>query len=215
MDKKQMAACIDHTLLKATATPDEIKKLCQEGNEYQFASVCVNSCNVPLCVSLCEIPVASVVGFPLGAMSTAAKVAETTQAVADGAAEIDMVINIGWAKAGLWPQVEDDIRQVVKAASGHTVKVIIETALLSDDEKRQACQAAMRAGANYVKTSTGFSTAGATEADVQLMRAVVGDQLGVKASGGIRDLDGALRMIRAGANRLGASAGIQIVGAMH
>lgn len=215
MDQKQMAGYIDHTLLKATATPAEITKLCQEGNQYQFASVCVNSGYVPLCVSLCQIPVASVVGFPLGAMSTIAKAAETTQAIKDGAAEIDMVINIGWAKAGLWPEVEADIHQVVLAAAGHTVKVIIETALLTDDEKQQACQAAVRAGAHYVKTSTGFSTAGATEADVRLMRSVVGDKLGVKASGGIRDLAGALRMIEAGASRLGASAGIQIVEAMH
>lgn len=209
-----MASYIDHTLLKATATPAEITQLCQEGNQHQFASVCVNSAYVPLAFSLSDIPVAAVVGFPLGAMSSAAKAFETAQAVADGAEEIDMVINIGWAKAGLWPQLTEDIQQVVAAAKGRTVKVIIETALLTDDEKRLACQAAVQAGANFVKTSTGFSTGGATEADVRLMRAAVGEQLGVKASGGIRDLDAALRMIAAGANRLGASAGVQIVGAL-
>lgn len=213
MEARALAGYIDHTLLKATATPEEIRQLCSEGNQYRFASVCVNSSHVPLAVSLSEIPVAAVVGFPLGAMSSAAKAFETRQAIADGASEIDMVINLGWAKAGLWKEVEADIRQVVEAAAGRPVKVIVETALLTDGEKQQACQAASRAQAAFVKTSTGFSTGGATEADVRLMRSVVGDGLGVKASGGIRDLDTALRMIAAGANRLGASAGVQIVGA--
>lgn len=214
MNRQEMASYIDHTLLKATATPAEIRQLCREGNQYRFASVCVNGGNVALAVSESEIPVAAVVGFPLGAMSSACKAAETVQAVADGASEIDMVMNIGWAKAGLWTEVEQDIRLVVEAAQGHTVKVIIETALLTDEEKRQACRAAVAAGAHFVKTSTGFSTAGATEADVCLMRAEVGEAVGVKASGGIRDLPTALRMIAAGANRLGASAGVQILEAM-
>ncbi len=214
MNRQEMASHIDHTLLKATATPEEIKLLCQEGNQFRFASVCVNGGNVALAVSESKIPVAAVVGFPLGAMNSACKAAETAQAIADGASEIDMVMNIGWAKAGLWSQVEQDIRLVVVAAAGHTVKVIIETALLTDDEKRQACRVAVAAGAHFVKTSTGFSTAGATEADVSLMRSVVGESVGVKASGGIRDLPTALRMIAAGANRLGASAGVKILEAM-
>lgn len=214
MNRQEMAGYIDHTLLKATATPDEIRQLCREGNQHRFASVCVNGGNVALAVSASDIPVAAVVGFPLGAMSSVGKAAETVQAITDGASEIDMVMNIGWAKAGLWPQVEQDIRLVVEAAQGHVVKVIIETALLTDEEKRQACRVAVAAGAHFVKTSTGFSTAGATEADVRLMRAEVGERVGVKASGGIRDLSTALRMIAAGASRLGASAGVQILEAM-
>lgn len=214
MNKQQLARYIDHTLLKATATPDQIRQLCREGNEHHFASVCVNGCNVALAVSESQIPVAAVVGFPLGAMNSACKAAETIQAIADGAGEIDMVLNIGWAKAGLWQQVEQDIRLVVEAARGHVVKVIIETALLSDDEKRQSCRCAVAAGAQFVKTSTGFSTAGATTTDVRLMREVVGDRLGVKASGGIRDLSTALCMIEAGASRLGVSAGVEIVAAL-
>ncbi|MGI6358114.1 MAG: deoxyribose-phosphate aldolase [Bacillota bacterium] len=215
MNKQELATMIDHTLLKPTATPKQIEQLCREGNEHRFASVCVNGSYVALAASLSKIPVAAVVGFPLGATSTAAKAAEAAQAVADGAREIDMVQNIGWAKAGLWSQVEDDIRQVVQAAKGATVKVIIETALLTDDEKRQACLAAMRAGAHFVKTSTGFSTAGATVEDVRLMRSVVGDSLGVKAAGGISDLETAQRMIAAGASRLGASAGVKIITPLH
>ncbi len=211
MDSRMLASYIDHTILKPTATPTEISKLCAEGNEYRFASVCVNGCYVKQAVTESEIPVAAVVGFPLGAMSSVAKAAETRQAVQDGAAEIDMVINIGWAKAGMWQQVQDDIRAVVEAAQGVLVKVIIETALLTGEEKRQACQAAVAAQAHFVKTSTGFSTAGANEEDVKLMRSVVGDKLGVKASGGIRNLDTALAMIAAGANRLGVSAGVQII----
>lgn len=211
MDRKTLASYIDHTNLKPTATPDDIRRLCAEGNEYRFASVCVNGGYVRLAASLSEIPVAAVVGFPLGAMSTPAKSAETRQAVLDGATEIDMVINVGLAKAGEWRQVQDDIRAVVEAAQGAVVKVIIETALLTDEEKRLACQAAVAAEAHFVKTSTGFSSGGATAEDVKLMRAVVGDGLGVKASGGIRDLAAALQMIAAGANRLGVSAGVQII----
>lgn len=209
MDKQTLAAYIDHTLLKATTTPQDIEKLCQEGNAHQFASICVNGCYVALAARVSKIPVAAVVGFPLGAMSTAAKVAETKQAVADGASEVDMVINLGWAKAGEWERVEQEIRQVV-AAAGCCVKVIIETAYLTDEEKELACLAAKRAGAQFVKTSTGFAGGGATVADVALMRRVVGDELGVKASGGIRDLATALALIEAGATRLGASAGVSI-----
>ncbi len=211
MDKQTLAAYIDHTLLKPTATPQDIERLCEEGNAYRFASICVNGCYVTLAAKLSKIPIAAVVGFPLGAMSTVAKVAETKQAIADGAGEIDMVINLGWAKAGAWEQVEQEIRQVVAAAAGCVVKVIIETVSLTDAEKEQACLAAKRAGAHYVKTSTGFAGGGATVADVVLMRRVVGSELGVKASGGIRDLAAALALIGAGATRLGASAGVSIV----
>lgn len=211
MDKQTLAAYIDHTLLKPTATPQDIERLCQEGNAYQFASVCVNGCYVALAAKLSKVPVAAVVGFPLGAMSTMTKVAETKQAILDGASEIDMVINLGWAKAGAWEQIEQEIRQVVAAAAGCTVKVIIETVLLTDAEKELACLATKRAGAHYVKTSTGFAGGGATVADVALMRRVVGADLGVKASGGIRDLATALALIGAGATRLGASAGVSIV----
>ncbi|HHW98274.1 MAG TPA: deoxyribose-phosphate aldolase [Firmicutes bacterium] len=211
MDKLALASYIDHTLLKPTATSEDIKRLCQEGNKYHFASICVNGSNVALAVAHSQIPVAAVVGFPLGAMSTKAKVAETEQVIADGASEIDMVINLGWAKAGAWEQVEEEIRQVVVAANGHLVKVIIETCYLTDPEKESACLAAKRAGAHFVKTSTGFGGGGATVADVELMRRTVGTDLGVKASGGVRDLSTAMALIRAGATRLGASAGVQIM----
>lgn len=211
MDKQTLASYIDHTLLKPTATPEDIEQLCKEGNATHFASVCVNGCYVALANRLSQIPVAAVIGFPLGAMSTAAKVAETKQVVTDGASEIDMVINLGWAKAGAWEQVEQEISQVVAAAPGCPVKVIIETAYLTDQEKELACLAAKRAGAHFVKTSTGFANGGATVADVELMRRTVGADLGVKASGGIRDLATAQALIKAGATRLGASAGVKIV----
>lgn len=211
MDKQTLASYIDHTLLKPTATPEDIEQLCQEGNANLFASVCVNGCHVALATKLSQIPVAAVIGFPLGAMSTVAKVAETKQVVTDGASEIDMVINLGWAKAGAWEQVEQEISQVVAAAPGCPVKVIIETAYLTDEEKELACLAAKRAGAHFVKTSTGFADGGATVADVELMRRTVGADLGVKASGGIRDLATAQALIKAGATRLGASAGVKIV----
>lgn len=211
MDKQTLASYIDHTLLKPTATPEDIRQLCQEGNTFRFASLCVNGSNVALAVEMSKIPVAAVIGFPLGAMSTVAKVAEVKQAIADGASEIDMVINLGWAKAGDWQRVEQEIAQVVGAASGHLVKVIIETVYLTDREKEKACLAAKNAGAHFVKTSTGFAGAGAAVADVELMRSIVGDQMGVKASGGIRDLAAAMAMLKAGATRLGASAGVKIM----
>lgn len=211
MDKLTFASYIDHTLLKPTATADDLRQLCHEGNRFRFASVCVNGSYVALAADICEIPVAAVVGFPLGAMSTVAKVAETKQAIADGASEIDMVINLGWAKVGAWQQVEQEISQIVGAASGRVVKVIIETAYLLASEKELACLAAKQAGAHFVKTSTGFAEGGATVADVELMRRVVGEQMGIKASGGIRDYASALALIRAGATRLGASAGVKIL----
>lgn len=205
---------IDHTLLKAEALPAQVEKLCAEALEYHFASVCVNTCYVPLCARLLagsDVAVCCVVGFPLGAMLTEAKAAETRLAVAAGAQEVDMVINIGMAKAGDWDYVEKDIRAVVEAAGPAHVKVILECCLLTDDEKEKACACSKAAGAAFVKTSTGFSTGGATVADVALMRRAVGPDMGVKASGGVRTREDALAMIEAGANRLGASAGITIV----
>ena len=205
---------IDHTLLAADATKEKIEKLCKEALEYHFASVCVNSCWVKLASEILfgsDVAVCTVVGFPLGAMDTESKAYEAEKAVADGADEIDMVINIGYLKSGMTSEVLEDIKAVRKATEGKVLKVIIETCLLSDDEKRTACELSAEAGADFVKTSTGFSTGGATEHDVALMRSVVGDKLGVKASGGIRDYKKAKAMIDAGANRIGASAGIAIV----
>lgn len=205
---------IDHTLLKPEATPSQIEKLCAEAKEYQFASVCVNTCYVPLCSKLLAgggVAVCCVVGFPLGAMLTEAKAAETRLAVAAGAQEVDMVINVGRAKAGDWDYVEGDIRAVVEAAGSAHVKVILECCLLTDGEKERACACAKAAGAAFVKTSTGFSTGGATVHDVALLRKAVGPDMGVKAAGGVRTRADALAMLEAGANRLGASAGIAIV----
>lgn len=205
---------IDHTLLKADATSAQITKLCNEAKEYDFASVCVNTCYVPLCKELLadtDVDVCCVVGFPLGAMSSAAKAFETAQAIKDGADEIDTVINIGAAKEGNWQFVEDDIRAVVEAANGKTVKVIIEACLLTDEEKVMACKASLNAKATFVKTSTGFSTGGATVADVKLMKETVGDNALVKAAGGIRSYADAMAMIEVGASRLGCSAGIKIM----
>ena len=213
--EKELAKYIDHTLLKASATPDQIRRLCQEAREYGFASVCVNSCYAKLvteCLAGTDVKTCCVVGFPLGAMSSAAKAFETKTAVEDGASEIDTVINVGMLKAGELRYVQDDIAAVVDVAKGRAiVKVIIEACLLTDEEKVAACRLAKAAGADFVKTSTGFSTGGATEADVALMRQTVGAETGVKAAGGIRDLDTALKMIQAGATRIGASAGIQII----
>jgi len=208
-----LASYIDHTLLKADATEAQITRLCAEAREHRFASVCVNPRWVALCAQLLAgsgVRVCTVIGFPLGASSSAIKAAETRQAVADGADELDMVISVGDLKAGNNEFVHADIRGVVKAAEGRTVKVIIEACLLTDEEKSLACKLAMAAGADFVKTSTGFSTGGATVADVKLMRAAVGPNFGVKAAGGIRTRQDALAMIEAGANRLGASAGIAI-----
>ena len=208
MDKKTIAAMIDHTLLKPEATPAQIEKLCAEAAEYHFASVCVNPVYIPTGVKVC-----CVVGFPLGAIAPEQKAAEAASCAAMGAEELDMVIHVGAAKAGDWALVQRDIEGVVKAAAGHTVKVIIETCLLTDEEKVKACEAAKAAGAHFVKTSTGFSTGGATTHDIALMRKTVGPEMGVKASGGIRDYATAMAMIEAGANRIGASAGIAIVAA--
>lgn len=213
---KNLAPFIDHTLLAPDATDDRIVQLCHEAAEHKFASVCVNSCHVPTCASILQksdTPLCAVVGFPLGAMATPAKAAETHFAVDNGAREIDMVLNIGRFKSdldGLFYAYQD-IRAVQDAAWGATIKVILETALLTSEEIVAACVISMMAGATYVKTSTGFSKAGATIEAVQLMREVVGPWLGVKASGGIRDLSTAIAMIKAGASRIGSSSGISIV----
>lgn len=213
--KKPLAKYIDHTLLKADATPEQIKKLCAEAEEYQFASVCVNSCYARLaheCLRGRGVAVCCVVGFPLGAMSPRAMAYEARCAAEDGASEIDMVLPIGALKAGDDETVRETIGAVVEAVTGRAiVKVIIEACLLTDEEKVRACQLAESVGAAFVKTSTGFSSGGATEHDVALMRKSVSSAVQVKAAGGIRDRETALRMIAAGADRIGASAGIQIV----
>ncbi len=209
-----LAAFIDHTLLKPDATAEAVDKLCLEAVEYRFASVCVNPVNVGQAVkNLAQsgIPVAAVVGFPLGANSWEIKAAETRDVVSQGAREIDMVINIGALKNGDYRCVYREIEAVVRAAGGSIVKVILETALLTNDEKVAACILAKAAGAAFVKTSTGFGPGGATVEDVALMRRIVGPEMGVKASGGIRDTATARAMIAAGATRLGASASVSIV----
>lgn len=212
--KKNIAGLIDHTALKPESLPLDIEKLCEEAREYHFAAVCVNPSFVKMCSDLLagtDVAVASVVGFPLGATTTKMKAAETEEAIENGAGEIDMVIHIGMLKSKDFNYTEKDIHAVVRAAGGNWVKVIIETALLIDDEKVTACRIAQQAGAHFVKTSTGFSKSGATPADVALMRKVVGSTMGVKAAGGIRTFADALKMIEAGANRIGTSAGVQIV----
>jgi deoxyribose-phosphate aldolase len=213
-DPAQLAKYVDHTILKPAASIADVKKICAEGREFGFASICVNSCHAGLVKSElgdCGVKTCCVVGFPLGAMGTVSKAAETRQAVADGADEIDMVVNVGWLKSGELEAVLADITAVVQAAGGKTVKVIIETILLTDEEKVAACYLSKKAGAHFVKTSTGFSGGGATVEDVALMRRVVGQDLEVKASGGIRDREAAEAMISAGADRLGCSAGVAIV----
>ncbi len=211
----KLAGLIDHTALKPDTCKEQIKKLCREAVEYKFASVCVNPCYVTLCSELLKetnIKVCTVIGFPLGASSTASKVAETVEAVENGAEEIDMVINIGAVKSGDFNFVEKDIAAVVEATGGKAiVKVILETCLLTDDEKVICCKLTKEAGADFVKTSTGFSTGGATTQDIKLMRETVGSDMGVKASGGIRDYMTAKAMVEAGASRIGASASIAIV----
>ena len=211
-----IARSIDHTLLKPDATRVQIEQLCAEARRLRFAAVCVNPTWVPLCARLLVgsgVAVCTVVGFPLGATLTTVKAFEAQQAIDMGAAEIDMVLNIGALKSSNHDLVCDDIRAVAQVchAGAALLKVIIETALLSDDEKIVACRLAQKAGADYVKTSTGFGPGGATAHDVALMRSTVGPHLGVKAAGGIRTLADALQMIAAGATRIGASAGVQIV----
>ena len=215
-DDPDIAGLIDHTLLKPDATADQIAQLCYEARKYKFASVCVNPTHVKLCAELLQgtqVKVCTVIGFPLGASSPEVKAFETQTALKDGATEIDMVLNIGALKAGDLTLAAQDIHEVVRVghAAGAIVKVIIETSLLNDEEKITACLLAKEAGADFVKTSTGFSGGGATVDDVNLMRRVVGPDMGVKASGGVRDFEDAQSMVKAGATRLGASAGVKIV----
>lgn len=210
-----LVSIIDHTLLKPEATREQVEVLCDQAIKYHFGAVCVNSYWVAYCKAALagsNIKVGATVGFPLGAMSTSAKVHETKRSIKDGASEIDMVINVGELKSRNLAAVANDIREVVRAAHklGAIVKVILETCLLSDDEKVTACLLAKEAGADFVKTSTGFSTGGATVEDIRLMRSVVGPEMGVKASGGVRSLADAEAMIAAGATRIGTSSGIKM-----
>ncbi len=223
MTPQELARLIDHTALKPDTTEARIRTLCDEARRYGFAAVCVNPCYVPLAAELLQgsaVAVCTVVGFPLGANRTAIKAAEAEQAIRDGAAELDMVLNIGFLKSGRLQEVLEDIRAVVDVARAARppagrdrtlVKVILETALLTDAEKETACRLALEAGADFVKTSTGFAGGGATVEDVALMRRVVGDRMGVKASGGIRTRAQAEALVAAGANRLGTSAGVALI----
>jgi len=209
-----LARLIDHTLLKPEATDEDVRTLCAEARQHCFASVCVSPVWVPLAAEAlrgASTAVCTVIGFPHGAQRSPVKAFETEVAVRDGASEIDMVIGIGRLKSRRYEEVEDDIQAVVGAAGGQTVKVILETALLTDEEKVVACVLAQNAGADFVKTSTGFASGGATAADVALMRRVVGDRMGVKASGGIRTLEDAQQMVEHGATRIGASASVAIL----
>ncbi|TCP31331.1 deoxyribose-phosphate aldolase [Scopulibacillus darangshiensis] len=211
-----LAGMIDHTLLKADATKEQIVTLAEEAKTYSFASVCINPTWVKTAAEILndtpEVKVCTVIGFPLGATTSKVKAFETTNAIENGATEVDMVINMGALKARQYDVVEKDIRAVVDAAEGKALtKVIIETCLLTDEEKVKACELAVSAGADFVKTSTGFSTGGATAEDVALMRKTVGSNVGVKASGGVRSLEDAEAVIEAGATRIGASAGVSII----
>lgn len=217
MDSSQLARLIDHTLLKPESTASDIRKLCAEALEYHFWSVCVHGCRVALAASLLEesdVKVAAVVGFPLGANEGDAKRFEAETAIDLGAQELDLVINIGQLKDGDERAVLRELRDIVEAAEGVPVKVILETCLLTDDEKRRGCSLVIESGAQFVKTSTGFSHGGATLEDVRLLRSLVGPNFGVKASGGIRDSLTALAMVEAGATRLGTSGGIAILKGM-
>lgn len=209
-----VASMVDHTLLKQDASEEKITKLCQEAKEYHFCSVCVNPTYVPQCYEELRgsgVKVCTVIGFPLGATTTKTKIFEANEAIENGADEVDMVVNVGKIKSGNWQFVKKDIADLVTAVHGRAVvKVIIETCLLTDEEKIRICQISKEVGADFVKTSTGFSTGGATVEDVALMRKTVGPDMGVKASGGVRGMEDAKAMIAAGATRLGTSAGVAI-----
>jgi deoxyribose-phosphate aldolase len=214
MEQEELAKYFDHTILKPTAMPEDVKKICEEAKKYNFASVCINPCYVELAVkklSGSDVMTCTVIGFPLGAETTESKASAAKKAVETGADEIDMVINIGMLKSGDFEYVKNDINSVVKASKGKTVKVIIETCYLTDEEKIRACKLSKTAGARFVKTSTGFGSGGATKEDIALMRKISGSDMKVKASGGIRDLKTALDMIEAGADRIGASASVSIL----
>ena len=206
----QLADYIDHTLLKATATEAQIRTLCREAMTHRFKAVCVNGCWVPLASAVLDqsvVKVATVVGFPLGAMTTEAKVDEAKDAIQNGADEVDMVMNVGWLKSGYDTKVQLEMGLIKEAIGDKVLKVILETCYLTNDEKRKACELAVRAGADFVKTSTGFGTGGATFEDVRLMKSVVGDNALIKASGGIRDRETALKYIDLGVSRIGTSSG--------
>mgnify|MGYP003291294064 CR=1 FL=1 len=210
----QINKYIDHTLLKAFATQEEIKKLCEEAKKYDFKSVCVNPANIKFakeCLEGSDVLVCTVIGFPLGANTKEVKALETMDAINNGADEIDMVINVGKAKEGDFAYIENEIKMVVAASAGKTTKVIIETCYLTDEEKVNCCLAAKRANATFVKTSTGFGTGGATAEDIKLMRETVGPEMGVKASGGVRNLADLEVMVENGATRIGASSGVAIM----
>lgn len=214
MNAEDIAKMIDHTLLKATATPAQIRTLCAEAKEHGFASVCINPCYVPLAAAELkgsEVMVCTVIGFPLGANETQIKAEEAMLAVEQGAAEVDMVINIGALKAGDYAKVESDIRSVVRASGRARVKVIIENVYLTDEEKRKATEIVRDSGAAFVKTSTGLAGGGATVEDVKLMKEVAGGIIEVKAAGGVRSYEDAVAMIEAGATRIGTSGGIGII----
>ena len=215
MNKQQLAGMIEHTILKANASEAEVRKVCEEALEYGFASVCINPANISLASEMLKgskVKVCTVIGFPLGANTSAVKAFETDDAIKNGAQEVDMVINIGKLKDKDYEYVKNDIKAVVDAAKGRALsKVIIETCLLTDEEKVKACELAKEAGADYVKTSTGFSTGGATPEDIKLMRETVGPEMGVKASGGVRTYEDAMAVVENGATRIGASASIAIV----
>ena len=215
MDKQQLAKMIDHTILKPEADKASIEKLCKEALEYNFASVCINPTNVELAAKLLkgsEVKVCTVIGFPLGANTMEVKAFETKDAIAKGADEVDMVINIGRLKDKDYEYVEKDIKAVVDAADKKALtKVIIETCLLTEEEKVKACELAKKAGADFVKTSTGFSTGGATPEDIKLMRETVGPNIGVKASGGVRTREDMIALIEAGASRIGTSSGPKLM----
>jgi deoxyribose-phosphate aldolase len=213
---KELAAMIDHTLLKPEATPSEVEQICKEAIEFSFASVCINPSYAKLAKEKLQgsnVKVCTVVGFPLGATTRKSKVHEAGEAIANGAQEIDMVINIGRLKAREYDYVESEIKEIADLAHSTRaiLKVIIETCLLTDEEKEKACLLARSAGADFVKTSTGFGKSGATVADVALMRRVVGSKMGVKASGGVRSYDDAIRMVECGATRIGTSSGVKII----
>lgn len=215
MTPEQIAAMIDHTLLKADGTQKDIIKLCEEAKQYKFATVCVNPYWVSLAAQELEgsgVGITTVIGFPLGSSSTLIKGVEAREAIANGATEIDMVLNVGAMKSGDFAAVERDIREVAQACNGKAImKVIIETCYLTDEEKQLAAELSKSAGADFVKTSTGFGTSGATLKDIQLIRNAIGNAMGIKASGGVRDLPFALQLIEAGATRLGTSSGIALV----
>ena len=216
--KKDIAQLIDHTALRPDTTGIQIEVLCQEAREYHFYSVCINSSFIPLAKTFLVnsgVKICAVVGFPLGASLSRVKAYEAREAAKEGAEEIDMVINISALKDNHYRKVKEDIEEVVRSVKGLICKVILETALLTDQEKEIGCQIAVEAGAHFVKTSTGFESGGATVEDVKLMQRIVGNHMGIKAAGGIRDYETALKMVEAGATRIGASKGVEIVNGSH